>query len=86
MAIIVNAVQQHRNKVESEKRIEVAKQKNVIDETEEILLATEHIKVSQQLKYILQQRILNALKIIAQINPSVMDINSRLEAANNKLK
>ncbi|QHJ10791.1 hypothetical protein FX988_01012 [Paraglaciecola mesophila] len=86
MAIIVNAVQQHRNKVESEKRIEVAKQKNVIDETEEILLATEHIKVSQQLKYILQQRILNALKIIAQINPSVMDINSRLETANNKLK
>ncbi|MAD14499.1 MAG: hypothetical protein CL579_00215 [Alteromonadaceae bacterium] len=86
MAIIVNAVQQHRNKVESEKRVEVAKQKNVVDETEEILLATEHITVSQQLKFIFQQRIVNALKIIAQVNPGVMDINSRIESASNKLK
>ncbi|MEM5496066.1 hypothetical protein WNY77_01520 [Paraglaciecola mesophila] len=86
MAIIVNAVQQHRNKVESEKRVEVAKQKNVVDETEEILLATEHITVSQQLKFIFQQRIVNALKIIAQVNPGVMDINSRIESAGNKLK
>lgn len=86
MAIIVNAVQQHRNKVEAEKRVEVAKQKNVIDETEEILLATEHITVSQQLKFVFQQRIVNALKIIAQVNPGVMDINSRIENASNKLK
>lgn len=86
MAIIVNAVQQHRNKVEAEKRVEVAKQKNVIDETEEILLATEHITVSQQLKFIFQQRIVNALKIIAQVNPGVMDISSRIENASNKLK
>ncbi len=86
MAIIVNAVQQHRNKVEAEKRVEVAKQKNVIDETEEILLATEHITVSQQLKFIFQQRIVNALKIIVQVNPGVMDINSRIESAGNKLK
>jgi hypothetical protein len=86
MAIIVNAVQQHRNKVESEKRVEVAKQKNVVDETEEILLATEHITVSQQLKFIFQQRIVNALKIIVQVNPGVMDINSRIESAGNKLK
>ena len=86
MAIIVNAVQQHRNKVEAEKRVEVAKQKNVVDETEEILLATEHVTVSQQLKFIFQQRIVNALKIIAQVNPGVMDINSRIESAGNKLK
>ncbi len=86
MAIIVNAVQQHRNKVEAEKRVEVAKQKNVIDETEEILLAAEHIPIGQQLKFILQQRILNALKIIAQVNPGVMDIRSRIESAANKLK
>lgn len=86
MAIIVNAVQQHRNKVEAEKRVEVAKQKNVIDETEEILLATEHITVSQQLKFIFQQRIVNALKIIAQVNPGVMDISSRIGSASNKLK
>jgi hypothetical protein len=86
MAIIVNAVQQHRNKVESEKRIEVAKQKNVIDETDEILLAAEHITISQQLKFILQQRVVNALKIIAQVNPTVLDINGRIETASNKLK
>ncbi|WP_166423321.1 hypothetical protein [Paraglaciecola sp. 20A4] len=86
MAIIVNAVQQHRNKVEAEKRVEVAKQKNVIDETEEILLAAEHIPVSQQLKFILQQRILNALKIIGQVNPGVMDIRSRIANSTGKLK
>lgn len=85
IAIIVNAVQQHRNKVEGEKRAEVTKQKSVVDETEEVLLATEHIPVSQRLQFILQQRIFNALKIMAQVNPTMLDIRNRVQNAATKL-
>ena len=86
IAIIVNAVQQHRNKVEGEKRAEVTKQKSVVGETEDILLATEHIPVSQHLQFILQQRILHALKIMAQMNPNTLDIRNRVKNSAEKLK
>ena len=39
LAIMVNAIQQHKEKVEAERRTEVAKQKSVIDETENVLMA-----------------------------------------------
>jgi hypothetical protein len=85
IAIIVNAVQQHRNKVEGEKRAEVNKQKKVVDETENILMATEHIPVTQRFQFILQQRILNALKIMAQVNPTLLDIHNKVQNAAIKL-
>ncbi|MFQ3198304.1 MAG: hypothetical protein ACI8R9_000648 [Paraglaciecola sp.] len=85
IAIIVNAVQQHRNKVEGKKRAEVNKQKKVADETENILMATEHIPVTQHFQFILQQRILNALKIMAQVNPTLLDINTKVQNAAIKL-
>ncbi|MFQ3235268.1 MAG: hypothetical protein ACI9C4_000822 [Paraglaciecola sp.] len=85
IAIIVNAVQQHLYKVEGEKRAEVTKQKAVVNTTEDILLATEHIPVSQRLQFILQQRIVNALKIMAQVNPTMLDIHNRVQNAVTKL-
>ena len=62
VAIVVNAMQQHKEKMEAEKRTEIAKQKSIIDETENVLMASETIPVSQKLVYILHQRVQNALK------------------------
>lgn len=86
IAIVVNALQQHKEKQEAEKRTEIAKQKSVIDETENVLMTVETIPVSQRLIYILQQRVLNALKIIFELNPSMPEIRQRVRESQDKVK
>lgn len=86
VAIVVNALQQHKEKVEAEKRTEVAKQKSIIDETENVLLAADTIPVSQKLVFILHQRVFNALRVINELNPGVADIRQRLRDAEDKKK
>lgn len=86
VAIVVNALQQHKEKVEAEKRTEVAKQKSIIDETENVLMAVETIPVSQRLVQILHQRVFNALKIIHELNPTMPEIRQRINDAESKVK
>ncbi|GAA0857372.1 hypothetical protein [Aliiglaciecola litoralis] len=86
VAIVVNALQQHREKVEAEKRTEIAKQKSVIDETENVLMAVETIPVSQRLVAILHNRVLNALKIIYELNPNIAEIKQRVREAQDRIK
>ncbi|WJG11008.1 hypothetical protein [Aliiglaciecola sp. LCG003] len=86
VAIVVNALQQHREKIEAEKRTEIAKQKSVIDETENVLSAIDTIPVSAKLISILQIRVLNALKVIYQLNPSMPDIKQRLKQCQDRVK
>ncbi|MCC2615459.1 hypothetical protein LJ739_04300 [Aestuariibacter halophilus] len=85
VAIVVNAIQQHREKVEAEKRTEIAKQKSVIDETENVLLTIETIPVSPKMVQILYRRVLNALKIMQQLNPTQTDIKQRIRDAESKI-
>ncbi|MDN4501324.1 hypothetical protein QX776_02870 [Alteromonadaceae bacterium BrNp21-10] len=61
-AVAINAVQQHKNKVESEKRAELGKLKTIIDETDDLLAAMEHLPVTNHMHVILLRRIVNALK------------------------
>lgn len=86
VAIVVNALQQHKEKVEAEKRTEIAKQKSVIDETENVLLAVDTIPVSQRLVAILHTRVLNALKIIFELNPSLTEVKQRVREAQERVK
>ena len=39
IVVVVNAIQQHKEKLEHEKRAKAAKQKAIIDETEELILS-----------------------------------------------
>lgn len=86
VAIVVNALQQHREKIEAEKRTEIAKQKSIIDETENVLMTCDTIPVSQKLVQILHGRVFNALKIIYEINPSIPEIRQRIQDAESKVK
>lgn len=85
-AIFVNALQQHKEKVEAEKRTEIAKQKSIIDETENVLVAADTMPVSQQLVYILHQRVINALRVINELNPGTADVRQRLRDSDDKIK
>tara|TARA_R110000868_G_scaffold353214_1_gene614453 strand:+ start:1334 stop:2098 length:765 start_codon:yes stop_codon:yes gene_type:complete len=86
IAVVVNAVQQHRNKIELERRNEIAKNKSVVDDTEATLLAAQHIPVTQRLIFILQRRALNGLKLINQLNPGVSDIKERIKSYESTLQ
>lgn len=77
-AIFINAFQQHRAKIESEKRAELTKQRAVIDETEMVLMACSNMPVSQRLIKILHIRIINALKIINENGPGSTEVRQRI--------
>jgi hypothetical protein len=86
VGIIVNAVQQHKNKIENERRAEVSKQKSIVDNTEAALLASEQIPISQRLIFILQRRILGALKAAKNIGDNVTGSNQRIKTVEDSLK
>ena len=85
---MVNAFQQHREKVEAEKRTELAKQKAIIDETENVIMSASQsqIPVSPMLNLILLKRIQNALKLTHELNPKAPEIKQRLNDISERIK
>ena len=86
VAIIINAVQQHKAKVEAEKRTEIAKQKSIIDETENVLMAAAQFPLSPKLVWVLHQRVQNALKIMLEMNPAMPEIRQRVKDAEARVQ
>jgi hypothetical protein len=86
IAVIVNAIQQHKNKVEGERRAELSKQKGIIDNTEGALATAEQIPISQRLVFIMQRRILAAIKAAKQMGDSTTGSNDRIKSAEEALK
>jgi hypothetical protein len=86
VGVIVNAIQQHKNKLEAERRTELSKQKGIIDITEAALLAAEQIPISQKLVFIMQRRILAAMKTANKMGDNIADSDERIKAAEEVLK
>ena len=86
IGVIVNATQQHKNKLEAERRAEISKQKGIINITEAALLAAEQIPISQRLVFIMQRRILAAMKTASQMGENVTDSNERIKIVEDALK
>jgi hypothetical protein len=85
IVVVVNAIQQHKEKQEQEKRAKAAKQKAIIDETEELLLNLTHLPENPKLVEILNQRSLNAVKNMAKIMPEVKGIRNRINEMEARL-
>jgi len=83
--ISASAVQQHKERKESQKREEVSRQRAIIEETENALTAAGQMPVSQQLIAIVTRRIENALKksLLQSPNP---DLKQRLGEISASLK
>ncbi|NTS77628.1 hypothetical protein HR060_12230 [Catenovulum sp. SM1970] len=81
VAVIANAMQQHKAKQDAQKRQEIAKYKAIIEETEELLMNAGSLPISQHLILVMHQRVLEALKSISQLAPESNDIKSRLKDA-----
>eukprot|EP01093_Parvamoeba_rugata_P010226 TRINITY_DN278_c0_g1_i4.p1 TRINITY_DN278_c0_g1~~TRINITY_DN278_c0_g1_i4.p1 ORF type:complete len:252 (+),score=51.49 TRINITY_DN278_c0_g1_i4:342-1097(+) len=82
-AIFINAIQQHRAKIDAERRAEIAKQKTIIDETENVIMACANMPISSRVLQILDERVLNALKILNE-HASSADIKQRISDAQQK--
>ncbi|AXR06544.1 hypothetical protein [Salinimonas sediminis] len=85
-AIFINAFQQHKAKMDADRRAELNKQKNIIDETENVLMASSNMPVSGKLMQILQIRVLNALKTMQESGAGPSDIKQRVADAENRVK
>lgn len=70
LVIAYNVVQQYKQKAESEKRHAVAKHKTMADETEEVLLNVNLVPFSKNMVLLLQHRILDSYRAIAQVMPN----------------
>ncbi|MBH0059234.1 hypothetical protein I6F65_20030 [Pseudoalteromonas sp. SWXJZ94C] len=85
IALWVSAVQQHKEKQESERRKELTKQKAIIEETEEALMNSANIPLSEYIIRILQRRIYEALSTMVTNSPNSKALKSRLNEAKEHL-
>lgn len=77
LIIGINLIQQHKEQVESVKRQEMAKQRAIIEETEQILSMASVLPFSNALLITLNQRILDALDAAVTIDPKNADLARR---------
>ena len=85
VVVVVNAIQQHKEKLEQEKRAKVAKQKAIINETEELILNLTHLPHNPGVIEVLNLRSLTAAKTMQQIMPEVKGINNRVQELEARL-
>lgn len=79
IVVIVSGIQQHKAKLEKEKRAKAAKQKAILDETEELLLNLGNLPPNPTLVAILNKRSVNALKAMVEIMPENKVFKTRLQ-------
>ena len=79
LVITYNIVQQYKQKQETDRRILMSRQKLIIDEADELLLNASRLPYTKTLVLLLQNRILDALRAIAQINPSLNSVRQRIQ-------
>ena len=74
-----NIIQQYKQKIASEHRIAISKQRAVINEVEELLLNATKMPFSKSLLLILQNRIRNALMIMLKLSPNNISMRDHLK-------
>lgn len=84
--VVVSSIQQHKEKLETEKRIKVSKQKAIIDESEELILNLANLPSSPNTVKILNRRSLNAAKAMQELMPEVKGIKKRVQELTSRLK
>jgi hypothetical protein len=84
--VVIGAVQQHKEKQETEKRTKVAKQKAIIDENEELIVNLSNLPASPNLVKILNKRSVNAAKTMQTLMPEAKGIDSRVQELNARLE
>jgi len=86
IVVVVTSIQQHKEKLDAEKRIKVSKQKAIIDESEELAFNLTHLPDNPNVLKILNRRSLNAAKTMQGLMPEVKGIKKRVQELTSRLK
>ena len=86
IALWVSAVQQHKEKQEAERRKELAKHKAIIEETEEALMNSANIPLSEAVQRVLQRRIHDAISNMVPISNGNNGLKNRQKEAKERLE
>lgn len=78
VAVIMNAVQQHKDRLATLKRAEFTKLRNMLEDTEEILLNASNVPLTAAINSMLLKRIAYVLEAMVELEPSSRDLKSRL--------
>ncbi|GGW63720.1 hypothetical protein [Alishewanella tabrizica] len=79
IAITVNVVQQHRDRMQALKRAEFTKLRHALEETEEILVNAANVPLSVGLSLMLLRRLVYLLKAMVELEPGMRDLKQRLD-------
>lgn len=85
IVVAVSAVQQHKEKQEKENRAKSAKQKAIIDESEELILSSANLPSNPNLMNILTRRSLNAALAMSVILPESKQIRNKVDELKARL-
>ncbi|MBR9857603.1 MAG: DNA repair ATPase [Gammaproteobacteria bacterium] len=77
LVIVYNILQQYRQKQAAERRTLLLRHKNIINETDELLLHAGQLPFSKALVVALYNRILSSLQIMQQQDPASTQVKSR---------
>lgn len=95
LVIGINVIQQQKERVESQRRIDLARQRAIIDETEEVLSNTGMIPCTKNVILVLYRRVHEALQVASNLSVGpqasdyqrrVMDIATQIETLQNTQK
>lgn len=85
-AILFNAYTQYRERIEAERRAEIAKQRAIVDETENVIMACSQMPISSRMIQILLNRVLSALKVMFEINNGSADTKQHIADVEKRTK
>lgn len=84
--IAYNIFQQYKQKQEIDRRGVIARQKVIIEETEDILLNVNRLPLNKIVILLLQNRILDAMRILLPYTPNAQLLQQRIDDVQNQIK
>ncbi|CUS48666.1 MAG: hypothetical protein HLUCCO02_01320 [Idiomarinaceae bacterium HL-53] len=79
LAIGVNAIQQHKLRTELERRQQILRYRNILDQTEDLISIASDFPLGKSIVQVLRVRARDALKLLVDIQPKSNDLKSRLD-------
>jgi hypothetical protein len=86
IVVAVSSIQQHKAKQEKDKRIKAAKQKAIMDESDDLMIQLANLPANPDFVHILNRRSLNAAKIMSSIIPESKPFKRKIDEIEARLK
>jgi hypothetical protein len=86
IVVAVSSIQQHKAKQEKDKRNKAAKQKAIMDESDELMIQLANLPPNPNLVNILNRRSLNAAKLMVSIIPDSKPFKRKVDEIEARLK